>query len=212
MRVFGKYRGTVTGNADPLQLGRLLVRCPAVLGDGELNWAMPCVPYAGPGVGLFFLPPRGANVWVEFEGGDPNYPIWSGCFWGAGEVPVKPAVADTKVLKTDGVTLTINTLPGVGGFTIEVAPPATAQPLKLDCSAQGITMNFAGRELKLSLEGVQIEAAPASVKVAPAGVEISAAAATAKVAPGGVELGNGAASVKLSPVSVSINNGALEVT
>jgi len=43
------------------------------------------------GVGLFFLPPKGANVWVEFEGGDPDYPIWSGCFWSDGEVPAQPA-------------------------------------------------------------------------------------------------------------------------
>ena len=48
---------------------------------------MPCAPFAGSGVGFFALPPVGANVWVEFEGGDPDYPIWSGCFWGAGEVP-----------------------------------------------------------------------------------------------------------------------------
>jgi Type VI secretion system/phage-baseplate injector OB domain len=53
----------------------------------------------------------GANVWVECEGGDPNYPIWSGCFWGIGEMPAVPQV---KVFKTDGITLTLNDLPGVG--------------------------------------------------------------------------------------------------
>ena len=57
------------------------------------------------------IPPVGANIWVEFEGGDTDYPIWSGCFWGTGEVPASPAVADMKMLKTGSVTLTLNDLP-----------------------------------------------------------------------------------------------------
>lgn len=65
----GKHRGKVENNVDPLQLGRVQVSVPAVLGDGRLSWAMPCVPYAGSGVGLFAVAPVGANVWVEFEQG-----------------------------------------------------------------------------------------------------------------------------------------------
>lgn len=75
---FGKYRGKVENNIDPMMMGRVQVSVPAVLGDGGLSWAMPCAPYAGSGVGFFAIPPTGANVWVEFEGGDPDYPIWSG--------------------------------------------------------------------------------------------------------------------------------------
>ncbi len=118
---FGKYRGTVANNVDPQQMGRLQVSVPAVLGEGRLSWAMPCVPYAGPGVGFFTIPPAGASVWVEFEGGDPDYPIWSGCFWGIGEAPAKPAVEPMKVLKTDTATITIEDVPGAGGITIETA-------------------------------------------------------------------------------------------
>lgn len=65
----GKYRGKVLKNQDPLSLGRLQVSVPAVLGEGSLSWAMPCVPYAGKDVGFFMLPSEGSNVWVEFEGG-----------------------------------------------------------------------------------------------------------------------------------------------
>ena len=68
-----------------MQRGRVQVSVPAVLGDGQLSWAEACVPYAGDSVGLFVVPPVGANVWVEFEGGDPAYPILGGCFWGPGE-------------------------------------------------------------------------------------------------------------------------------
>src|SRR5215211_835023 len=115
-QVFGKYRGKVVNNVDPLQLGRVQVSSPDALGEGRLGWAMPCVPYAGPGVGFFAVPPVGANVWVECEGGNPDRPIWSGCFWGSGEVPVLPAVAQAKVLKTDGVKLTpVSVLVNGGG-------------------------------------------------------------------------------------------------
>ena len=102
---YGKYRGKVENNVDPLQQGRVQVSVPAVLGDGRLSWAMPCAPYAGSQVGFFAVPPVGANIWVEFEAGNPDYPIWSGCFWGSGECPASPALAENKVFKTDAITL-----------------------------------------------------------------------------------------------------------
>ena len=62
-RFFGKYRGKVENDIDPMQLGRVQVSVPAVLGDSTLSWAMPCAPYGGSGVGLFTVPPNGANIW-----------------------------------------------------------------------------------------------------------------------------------------------------
>ena len=120
---FGKYRGKVENNLDPMQLGRIQVSVAAVLGDGTLSWAMPCAPYAGPQVGFFAMPPMGANVWVEFEAGDPNKPIWTGCFWGVGEFPVVPPVPPgmgSVFLKTKTCTVTVNDLPAVGGITLEM--------------------------------------------------------------------------------------------
>ncbi|MCU0627111.1 MAG: phage baseplate assembly protein V [Gemmatimonadaceae bacterium] len=126
--------------------GRVQVSCPAVLGDGSLSWAMPSVPYAGSGVGLFLVPPQGANVWVEFEGGDPGYPIIGGCFWGPGEAPAVPALAEMKVLRTDGATITLNDLPGVGGVTIELASGA-----KISMTATGVEItNGTGATIKMS--------------------------------------------------------------
>jgi type VI secretion system (T6SS) baseplate-like injector VgrG len=153
---FGKYRGKVVNNIDPLQQGRIQVGVPAVLGEGRLSWAMPCAPYGGAGVGLFAIPPVDANVWVEFEGGDPDYPIWAGCFWGVGEVPALPALAEMKVFKTDSITLTLNDLPGVGGFTIEVNPPAVATPLKLVFNAAGIELTNSAASVKLTPASVSI--------------------------------------------------------
>jgi len=118
---YGKYRGQVTDNKDPLMLGRLRARVPAIFGDEESAWALPSVPYAGKGVGFFFIPPIGANVWIEFEAGNIDYPIWSGCFWGVGETPKTPAASDIKVIKTEAVTITLNDTPENRGITIE--PP-----------------------------------------------------------------------------------------
>jgi hypothetical protein len=91
-RFYGKYRGTVINNVDPMQMGRLLVTVPDVLGAGvPSSWAEPCVPLTGPTgppMGVYLVPPPGAGVWVEFEQGDPERPIWSGCRWGgASDVP-----------------------------------------------------------------------------------------------------------------------------
>jgi hypothetical protein len=85
-RFFGKYRGLVKDNQDPTGCGRLAVIVPAVMDDKEI-WAMPCVPYAGNNMGLYAIPEPETGVWVEFEAGDPLYPIWVGCFWADGQAP-----------------------------------------------------------------------------------------------------------------------------
>lgn len=149
-KFFGKYRGIVQNNIDPQMIGRIQVSVPAVLGEGSLSWAMPCAPYAGPGVGFFAIPPMGANVWVEFEAGDPDYPIWSGCFWGLGEAPAIPALAEMKVIKTDSGTITINDLPGVGGITIETNTGA-----KIAFTVTGIEIDN-GLGASIKLQGPQV--------------------------------------------------------
>jgi len=101
----GKYRGLVTDNDDPMQLGRLRARVPAVLGKLETGWALPCVPYAGAGSGLYTVPEPGSNVWIEFEGGNPELPIWDGCFWTEDGLPAapggKPATPTAKMLRSE---------------------------------------------------------------------------------------------------------------
>ncbi|MEO1625053.1 MAG: phage baseplate assembly protein V [Bacteroidota bacterium] len=86
-RYFGKYRATVKDNEDPTGRGRVKVEVPSVLQDVQA-WAEPCLPYAGNKVGLFCVPEVDSGVWVEFEGGDPSFPIYTGGFWGSEEVPV----------------------------------------------------------------------------------------------------------------------------
>ena len=90
-KYFGKYRGTVLNNVDPEMRGRLMLSVPDVLGAIPSSWAEPCVPLAGPTgppMGVYLVPPPGAGVWVEFEAGNQDYPIWTGCRWGsASDIP-----------------------------------------------------------------------------------------------------------------------------
>lgn len=149
---YGKYRGVVTDNRDLKNLGRIRAKVKDVLGDEESGWALPCSPYAGKGVGLFLIPPVNALVWIEFEGGNPDYPIWTGCFWAEGELPKLPALAEVKILKTDSGTLTMNDLPGVGGITLE-----TKDGMKIDFSQTGVEIsNGKGASIKLSLNQISL--------------------------------------------------------
>lgn len=97
-RFYGKYRGTVT-KVDTDRGLRIKAKVPAVLGDQETGWCMPCVPYAGNGAGFAFAPEEHAGVWIEFEGGDVSCPIWVGCYWHDRELP-KRAKPDVKVIQT----------------------------------------------------------------------------------------------------------------
>ncbi|MGF1643982.1 MAG: phage baseplate assembly protein V [Thiotrichales bacterium] len=131
-RFYGKYRGMVLNNIDPMQQGRLQVQVPDVAGLAPASWAMPCVPIAGIQNGMFALPIIGSGVWIEFEQGNPDYPIWVGAFWGsAAEVPAlalatppgMPAITLQTPLQNG---LTISDLPGpTGGIMLKSATGAT---------------------------------------------------------------------------------------
>lgn len=145
LRFLGKYRGTVLDNIDPLGLGRILASVPAVPAM-VLNFANPCVPYAGPEVGFFAIPPIGANVWIEFEAGDPSYPIWSGCFWEELEIPLALELSPedpslVKVFRSDFCTLMFNDTPGEGGITLSVIDPAVAVPVTMTFTSAGLEIN-----------------------------------------------------------------------
>lgn len=110
-KVCCKHRGTVANNVDPMGMGRLMVTVPTVLGDTPA-WALPCVAIAESGSGLFLLPPIGASVWVDFEEGDRERPVWSGCFWGSSDdLPLEMKQGpDRVVIKTEtGMVLLDNT-------------------------------------------------------------------------------------------------------
>jgi uncharacterized protein involved in type VI secretion and phage assembly len=110
-------------------------------------------------VGLFLIPPSDASVWIEFEQGNPNHPIWSGCFWAEGEPPATPALAAKKVLKTDSATVTLDDTPGAGGITLETTG---GQKIKLSASAieidtgMGATIKLSGPTVKINDQALEV--------------------------------------------------------
>lgn len=133
-RFFGKYRGIVTENTDPLMRGRLKAMVPEVLAEFPSGWAEPCVPYAGTTSGFFAVPPSGAGVWIEFEAGDPSRPVWTGCWWASGEAPMNeksaPPTPFRKILRSEtGLqislddttqTITVSDIAGLNILTVKV--------------------------------------------------------------------------------------------
>ena len=151
---FGKYRGVVSDVQDPLFQGRIRARVSDVYGDADSGWALPCAPFAGGGAGLFGLPKVGSGVWMEFEGGDADFPIWVGCWFGvASDLPSELLAPPYKkvILKTEaGHKIILDDTPGVGGVTLE-----TASGQKVVLSASGIEIDN-GQGGKVQLQGPQV--------------------------------------------------------
>jgi len=90
------------------------------------TWAMPCVPFAGIMSGMYAVPAIGSGVWIEFEQGNPDYPVWVGCFWGStAEVPTlalaaPPALQNVVIQTTAQNALMISDMPGpTGGILLK---------------------------------------------------------------------------------------------
>ncbi len=120
-RYYGKYRGTVLNNIDPMQTGRVQVQVPSVTGLMISTWAMPCFPATGKQMGTWALPQIGTGVWVEYEQGNPDHPIWTGCWFGtAAEVPAlalagNPASPSIVLQTALQNTVMISDVPGPAG-------------------------------------------------------------------------------------------------
>lgn len=85
----GAVQAAIGGASDMDKIGLLKVRVPSVgdTPDTPPRIAYPKVPIAGNGYGFKNIPPKGSFVWVEFEGGRLDAPIWSGGWWAKGEMP-----------------------------------------------------------------------------------------------------------------------------
>jgi NADH:ubiquinone oxidoreductase subunit K len=180
-RFFGKYRGTVLENEDPLEQGRLIVSVPDVLGILPSTWATPCLPFAGPLMGQFVRPVIGAGVWVEFEQGDPQMPIWTGCYWG--DPPqILPVVAEESLAEPGVPVVTIET--ATGGLSICDVPLG---PFGMVCLRSGEAMiSLTEAEITIEASSINLISAGAitldAETVAIAATEVTIAAGETAVA------------------------------
>jgi uncharacterized protein involved in type VI secretion and phage assembly len=147
-KFYGKYRGTVV-DVDASTM-RVKAQVEAVLGAQPTGWCMPCVPYAGPNVGVAFLPEVGSGVWIEFEGGDLSFPIWSGCYWREGEVP-PDAAPKVKAIVT-----------------------ASGHKILLDDDAQSIKINDPNdNQITLDSDGIKAERGSGKVEITDSEVKVN---------------------------------------
>lgn len=160
---YGKYRGIVADNQDPLMTGRIRATVPDVLGSQQSGWALPCAPFGGPQTGFFAIPVVGAGVWMEFEHGDPEYPVWSGCWWGsAADMPptlLAPPYQKVMVITSGGQNITLDDTPGAGGITL-----TTAGGQKLVLSPTGVVIDN-GMGAKIELSGPQVSVNSGALQV-----------------------------------------------
>ena len=162
-KYFGKYRGMVVNNVDPMQMGRLQLQIPDVLGPLLSSWAMPCFPVTGKQMGFWSIPQIGTGVWAEFEQGDVDYPIWSGCWYGsAADVPTlalatTPPLSSVFMQTAAQTTFQISDLPGpAGGILLKTAAGAVIM-----VNDVGITIsNGKGATIVMTGPSVTISARP----------------------------------------------------
>lgn len=122
-RFYGKYRGTVVDNLDPQQLGRIRAAVPSVSEDASA-WAMPCVPFLSATLESLVVPAIGAGVWLEYEGGNPELPVWTGGFWASPADVPRPGIV---IRSQEGASVTIRsdvTVANAAGASVELRGPA----------------------------------------------------------------------------------------
>lgn len=224
---FGKYTGIVKDNQDDQNLGQVKVSVPAIFPPDELMTARPALPY-----GYFFVPENETKVWVEFEGGDPGLPLWTGVQYVSGEwaEEAKANPPQLRVIKTPaGHLLIFDDKDGEG--SIRIKDGVNGHEILLDKdgiqvkdginSGQSVVLNGSGIEakdtnqndLKMDSNGAKLSiSSGAKVELTSSGVTIEAGPTTKiSLTPGMLSVENaGAVQVKGSPILLS-SSAALPV-
>ncbi|NJM59157.1 MAG: hypothetical protein HC849_01405 [Oscillatoriales cyanobacterium RU_3_3] len=146
-RFYGKYRGTVT-EVDAATM-RIKAKVPSVLKEQPTGWCMACVPYAGDAVGIAFLPEVGSGVWIEFEGGDVSYPIWTGCYWRKDEFPEEATEKIKAIVTQSGHKILLDD----DASTITITD---SNDNKITLESSGITLERGGKKINISTSQVNV--------------------------------------------------------
>lgn len=175
------YIGKVIENFDPKGLGRVLALIPSVHGDNISNWIEPATPFAGLGAGIFFVPPKNANIRVQFVEGNPRYGIYH-CFADDLDLAAIPPTSRPFIKPGDALIRMV-----------------TGTKIKFSDTPPGITIE--------TIDGNKIEVNPAGVKVGIAGVPDSPASTPLTF---GIEI-NKAGIITLTGAAISIKAGKISL-
>jgi len=161
---YGKYRGVVISPMDLAMKGR--ITASVTVGGTPLQVvAEACTPYPG----FYAIPPANAGVWIEFEEGDLEKPIWTGCWWREGEVlallqpdipPTTPQTVVFTVAPTGGIPtksaarIKMNTL--TGDLTLESLIPTPPLAASIKLSATGIQITYGTNVIDISPVGIDL--------------------------------------------------------
>jgi len=169
----GMYRGVVVDNRDPIQMGRCRVRCYSLHGDEQVTpddqipFANYITPEAGSDSGSFSPPDVGSKVWILFERGDPQLPLYMGGWisqLSAGETTpesgtatkVKGAANDLKQGATDSKA-NVTAMDSTGAGAVAVADKAPVAVNKVDAST---------RELIDAVDNLVVSTPPTATSIA----------------------------------------------
>jgi len=187
-KFYGKYRGVVVSVLDPERRARILVQVPAVYKDSVSGWAEPCLPLVGLRAGLVALPQLGAAVWVEFEQGDPERPIWSGGFWQIGACPSTLVPLQTLLQTATGHSILIDDTPGTGGISLTTL---TGDTLKLSTATGALLQTVVGHKIEINPAGITLQTVTGNkLMITDAGIELATSQGASVMLAGNVVLLN----------------------
>lgn len=215
---FGKYSGVVKDNRDPDKLGVVKVSVPTVFPPEELVPARAALPY-----GVFFIPENDTQVWVEFEGGDPAHPLWTGIQHVPGTPPAEGAKEPptVRLIKTpaghllifddtdgsEAVTLTDGKNGHSLAFTgtgVEVTDGVNRHVITLDGDGVKITDGANRHEITLAAASIEIKHGAGLAKAT-----ITSNSVKAEAGAGSVEIGAG--EVKVNAPMVTVSGGLVKL-
>jgi len=165
---FGKYRGVVTNIDDPNNQCRIKARLEDPLQGQETGWALPVAPFAGDGHGMVMLPKVGSGVWIEFEAGQLQNPIWSGGWWASGQRPDPQGEQVRVIVSEHGHKLILDDaqdeLRLVHGSSTE------ASPLEIKLTGSDIVLSCGLCEIKISADNISLN--NGQIKIGLAGISL----------------------------------------
>ena len=107
-KYYGSYRAYVYNNEDPLDMNRVQLIIPMLNPTAvDETWAFPKNSWGGKDYGINLLPRKTDMVWVEFQNGDPDYPVWSHASYAKGEKPKEFSSINHYGFKTPRGTLIV---------------------------------------------------------------------------------------------------------